>query len=111
MSVTTLNLLQKDVILDACSSGQIATDPFRSIAPALIRAQTPAVIAMQFQVPEETTVAFSTEFYRALTEGQPIDACVTEGRRAVMNVSGLGRADWGIPVVYTRAQDGRLFEH
>ncbi len=98
------------VILDACSSGQIATDPFRSIAPALIRAQTPAVIAMQFQVPEETTVAFSTEFYRALTEGQPIDACVTEGRRAVMNVSGLGRADWGIPVVYTRAQDGRLFE-
>ena len=98
------------VILDACSSGQIATDPFRSIAPALVRAQIPAVIAMQFQVPEETTVAFSTEFYRALAEGQPIDACVTEGRRAVMNVSGLGRADWGIPVVYTRAQDGRLFE-
>lgn len=98
------------VILDACSTGQIATDPFRSVAPALIRAQIPAVIAMQFQVPEETTIAFSTEFYRALAEGQPIDACVTEGRRAVMNVSGLGRPDWGIPVVYTRAQDGRLFE-
>jgi predicted ATPase len=27
-----------------------------------------------------------------------------------MNATGLGRADWGIPVVYTRAQDGLLFE-
>jgi hypothetical protein len=98
------------VVLDACSSAQVATDPFRSIAPALIRAQVPAIVAMQFKVPEEATAAFASEFYRALTEGLPIDGCVTEGRRAVMNVSGLGRADWGIPVVYTRAQDGRLFD-
>ena len=35
---------------------------------------------------------------------------MTEGRKAVMNATGLGRADWGIPVVYTRAHDGRLFE-
>lgn len=98
------------VVLDACSSAQLATDAFRSVAPALIRAQVPAVVAMQFKVPEEATAAFAAEFYRALTEGLPIDACVTEGRRAVMNVGGLGRADWGIPVIYTRAQDGRLFE-
>src|SRR5262249_29190926 len=86
------------------------TDPFRNAAPALIRAQIPAVVAMQFTVPEEATRAFATEFYRALAEGFPIDACVTEGRKAVMNATGLGRADWGIPVVYTRAQDGKLFE-
>jgi hypothetical protein len=98
------------VILDACSTGQLATDPFRSVAPALIRAQIGAVVAMQFRVPEEATAAFSAEFYRALTEGFPLDACVTEGRRAVMNISGLGRPDWAIPVVYTRAQDGRLFD-
>lgn len=98
------------VVLDACSTGQLATDPFRSVAPALIRAQIPAVIAMQFQVPEEATAAFSAEFYRAITEGLPLDACVTEGRRAVMNISGLGRPDWSIPVAYTRAQDGKLFD-
>ncbi len=98
------------VLLDACSTGQIATDPFRSVAPALIRAQIASVVAMQFRVPEEATAAFSAEFYRALTEGFPLDACVTEGRRAVMNISGLGRPDWAIPVVYTRAQDGRLFD-
>jgi predicted ATPase len=65
---------------------------------------------MQFTVPEEATRAFATEFYRALAQGFPIDACVTEGRKAVMNATGLGRADWGIPVVYTRAHDGQLFE-
>ncbi|MDQ2999250.1 MAG: CHAT domain-containing protein, partial [Chloroflexota bacterium] len=98
------------VMLDACQGGKLATDPFRSMAPALIRAQIPAVVAMQFTVPEEVTRAFAGEFYRALAEGFPIDACVTEGRKAVMNASGLSNADWGIPVVYTRAPDGRLFE-
>jgi hypothetical protein len=98
------------VVLDACSSAELATDAFRAVAPALIRAQVPAVVAMQFQVPEEATRAFAGEFYRALAEGLPIDGCVTEGRRAVMNVTGLRRPDWGIPVIYTRAPDGRLFD-
>jgi hypothetical protein len=97
------------VVLDACSTGQLATDPMRSIAPALIRAQIPAVVAMQFQVPEEATRAFAGAFYHALADAFPIDFCVTEGRRAVMNITGLGRADWGIPVIYTRTEDGRLF--
>jgi CHAT domain len=34
------------IVLNACESGQLATEPFRSIAPALVRAQVPAVIAM-----------------------------------------------------------------
>lgn len=98
------------VVLDACESGTIAVEPFRSIAPALIRAQIPAVVAMQFNAPEDSTQAFASEFYRALAEGMPIDACVTEGRRAIMSVAGFGSPDWGIPVVYTRAPDGQLFE-
>ncbi len=97
------------VVLDACASGQLATDPLRGIAHALTRAQVPAVVAMQLAVPEEATRAFAGEFYRALAEGFPIDACVTEGRKAVMGATGLGRADWGLPVVSSRAPDQRLF--
>jgi hypothetical protein len=98
------------ILLDACESGRLATEPFRNLAPALIRAQVPAVIAMQFKVPDAAARAFAGELYRALSEGFPIDACVTEGRKAVMGEVGLGRPDWGIPVVYTRAEDGRLFD-
>jgi len=98
------------VMLDACGSAEIRIDPYRSIAPALIRAQIPAVIAMQMTVPQDATRAFAGEFYRALAEGFPIDACVTEGRKAVVGATGLRNPDWGIPVVYTRAESGRLFE-
>jgi CHAT domain-containing protein len=98
------------ILLDACNSAKLTTDPYRTVAPALIRAQVPAVIAMQFTVPQEATRAFAGEFYRALAEGFPIDACVTEGRKAVVGTSGLRNPDWGIPVVYTRAADGKLFE-
>jgi hypothetical protein len=98
------------IVLDACQSGTLQTAPFRSLAPALIRAQIPAVIAMQFKVLDAAARAFAGEFYRALAEGFPIDASVTEGRRAVMGAVGLSRADWGIPVVYTRAADGKLFD-
>jgi len=98
------------VMLDACQGGKLATDPFRSMAPALIRAQIPAVIAMQFTVPQESTRVFAGEFYRTLAEGFPIDACVTEGRKAVVNATGLRDPDWGIPAVYTRVPDGRLFD-
>jgi hypothetical protein len=98
------------VVLNACNSGRLMVDPFRSLAPALIRAQIAAVVAMQFTVPQEAASAFAGEFYRTLSAGLPIDMCVTEGRKAVMDVAGLRRPDWGIPVVYTRAPDGKLFE-
>jgi hypothetical protein len=97
------------VVLNACQSAALRIDPLRSIAPALVRAEVPAVIAMQLSVSDAGARAFASEFYQALVEGHPIDACVTEGRRAVMAVTGLRQPDWGIPVVYTRAPDGRLF--
>jgi WD40 repeat protein len=98
------------IVLDACQSAQLATQPLRSVAPVLIHAQVPAVIAMQQSITDEAARSFATEFYQALAEGFPIDACVTEGRKAVMSATGLGRADWGIPVAYTRAPDGVLFD-
>jgi hypothetical protein len=114
VSARELNILPKRcrvrlVVLNPCQSATLRIDPLHSIAPALIRADVPAVVAMQLSVSAEGARAFAGEFYQALAEGYPIDACVTEARRAVMSATGLGRPDWGIPVVYTRAPDGRLF--
>ncbi|MBC8162557.1 MAG: CHAT domain-containing protein, partial [Roseiflexaceae bacterium] len=96
------------VLLDASADTHLATDPFRALAPALMKTQIPTVIAMQFSAPD-SGAAFAGEFYRALAEGLPIDTCVTEGRRAVMGVAGLERPDWATPVVYSRAPDSQLF--
>ncbi|MFN8504479.1 CHAT domain-containing protein [Kouleothrix sp.] len=97
------------IVLEACNSAQLTTQPYRSIAPALMLANIGAVIAMQFKAPQEATRPFADEFYQALVDGEPIDACVVRGRREVMFASGLRNPDWGIPTVYTRAPDARLF--
>jgi hypothetical protein len=59
------------VVLNACQSAALRIDPLRSIAPALIRADVPAVIAMQLSVSAEGARAFAGEFYQALAEGHP----------------------------------------
>ncbi|HEU4326946.1 MAG TPA: CHAT domain-containing protein [Roseiflexaceae bacterium] len=98
------------IVLDACETSKLVNKPFDSLAPALLRAQVSSVITMQFSVRDQTTVEFAREFYKALSEGFPIDACVNEGRKAVMGLVGLGQPDWGIPTVYARIEDGHLFE-
>ncbi|GAB4119266.1 MAG: hypothetical protein OHK0050_26970 [Roseiflexaceae bacterium] len=98
------------VVLNACQGGQLGADPLRSLAPALIQSGVPALIAMQFAVPEETARIFAAEFYQSIAEGFPIESCLTEGRRAVASIAGPQRPDWGIPVLYTRAADGQLFD-
>jgi hypothetical protein len=97
------------IMLNACLTSRLATGPFSSVALALVRAQIPAVIAMQHTVATDVARAFAREFYQALGERLPIDVCITEGRKAIMHVTGLRQPDWGIPVVYTRALNGRLF--
>ena len=96
-------------ILNACETGRFSLDPLMGIAPALVRAGIPAVIATQFAFPDLSAIEFSSMFYRALADGYPVDACVSEARKAVITITGLSQPDWAIPVLYMRSPDGRLF--
>lgn len=97
------------ILLDACNSAQLTTRPYRSIAPALMLENIGAVIAMQFKTAKEATQPFARSFYQALIAGEALDTCVMRGRLAVSRVTRLRNPDWGIPTVYTRAPDARLF--
>jgi tetratricopeptide (TPR) repeat protein len=68
----------------------------------------PAVVGMQLPVSDPAAVAFSSQFYAALAEGLPVDAAVTEGRKAVFALR--REAEWGTPVLYLCASDAQLFE-
>jgi len=98
-------------VLNACETGRFTLDPLLGIAPALVRAGIPAVIAMQFAFPDTSAVEFAGMFYRALADGYPVDACVSEGRKAVIARLGLSQPDWAIPVLYMHSPDGHLFVH
>ncbi len=97
-------------VLNACDSGTQPGGPFAGVAPALVRAGLPAVVAMQAPMPDRSARAFARSLYAALAGGWPLDAAVTEGRKAVALAVGLNAPDWAMPVLYLRAPDGMLWE-
>lgn len=109
------NLLQDHfslrlVVLNTCEGARSSrTDPFASVATSLVQTGIPCVVAMQFEVTDQAAIAFSKEFYRAIADNYPIDAAVSEARKA-MNYSVLNNVEWGTPVLYMRAQDGMIFD-
>jgi len=96
------------VILNACEGARTSKDdPLASVAASLVRAQIPAVVAMQFEITDEAAVTFADEFYAALADNCPVDEAITEARKAI---HGEGNdIEWGTPVLYMRALDGNLF--
>ena len=96
-------------VLNACESAVAPGGPFLGLGPALVRGGLPAVVAMQRPMPDESAVIFAREFYRALADRHPVDVCVTEGRLGIRVALSDTRIDWGIPVLFLRADDGQLF--
>jgi serine/threonine-protein kinase len=97
------------VVLNACSSAQHGdSDPFSGVAAGLVRAGSPAVLAMQTSVADETARQFIAAFYQSLADGCSIDMAVSEGRKEIEFLS-KDSVEWAIPQLYMRVPDGVLF--
>jgi len=96
------------VVLNACEGSRASrADPFAGVAQALVQQGVPAVIAMQFEITDQAAITFAEEFYAAVADGHPVDAALADARKAIF---GTGNdIEWGTPVLYLRAPDGRLF--
>ncbi|MGI6368210.1 MAG: CHAT domain-containing protein [Anaerolineae bacterium] len=94
------------VILNACES---ARGIWAGLAPTLVRADVPAVVAMQWPIEDRAALTFSKAFYRTLAAGRPIDACVSEGRVAI-DTAAPHTLMWAAPVLFIRSLDGQLLE-
>ena len=96
-------------ILNACEGARSSKqDPFAGSAQSLVQQGIPSVIAMQFEIADDVASTFAHEFYGALADGYPIDAAVTEARKAIF--AGGREIEWATPVLYLRAPDGRIFD-
>lgn len=80
-------------------------DAFRGLAPALVAAGVPAVVAMQDLVPVETARRFAAVFYGRLLGHGLADLAANEARSALLAASLPGPA---VPVAFLRLRDGRL---
>jgi len=96
------------VILNACEGSRTSEkDPFAGTAQTLVQQGVPAVIAMQFEITDPAAIAFAKEFYTVVTGGHAVDAALAQARLAIF--ADENDIEWGTPVLYMRAQDGRIF--
>jgi tetratricopeptide (TPR) repeat protein/cell division septation protein DedD len=96
-------------VLNACEGGRTSrSDPFAGMAQSLVQQGIPAVIAMQFEITDEAAITLAHEFYSALADGYPVDAALAEARKAIFAQD--NDVEWGTPVLYMRAPDGRVFD-
>jgi hypothetical protein len=99
------------VVLNACQGAtRDAGNAMVGMGPQLVSRGVPAVVAMQYAILDRAAISFTRELYRALAHWYPIDVALSQARRAVYQDFGLDRRDWGVPVLFMRDRDGRLFQ-
>lgn len=96
-------------ILNSCEGARNSVqDPFGGAALTLVRSGgLGAVVAMQFEITDTASIAFSRGFYSALASGKPVDASVSEARLAIFSQD--NDVEWGTPVLYLRSPNGIIF--
>jgi tetratricopeptide (TPR) repeat protein len=98
------------VVLNACDTGRgSALDAYSSTAGSLVRRGIPAVVAMQFKISDPAAVCFAQTFYQNVAKRLPVDTSVMRARRALRRAK-KDTLEWGTPVLYLRAPDGRVFD-
>ncbi len=97
-------------LLNACEGAQgNERDLFSSTAATLARHGIPAVLAMQYEISDRAAIECTRSFYEALADSLPVDAAVSEARKAI-SLEIANTLEWATPVLYMRSSDGMLFE-
>jgi formylglycine-generating enzyme required for sulfatase activity/tetratricopeptide (TPR) repeat protein len=98
------------VLLNSCEGARSGgRSIFSSTAATLVRRGIPAVLAMQYEISDRAATEFARVFYRALAYGMSVDEAVVEARQAIC-LAVTNTVEWGTPVLYSRCDDGVLFE-
>lgn len=94
------------IFLAACESAKRhELHPFVGLAPKLVQAGTPAVVAMQDLVPLELARRLAADFYRGLFQHGQVDLAMNQARLLLFERDDI---DWAIPVLYSRLAENEL---
>jgi len=95
------------VVLNACRGAQTSSrEALVGTAPRLVQRGVPAVVAMRYDLADETAILLSRTFYGSLAEGHPVDVAMSTARRAILQDIGGHLRDFGQPVLFMRIKDG-----
>ncbi len=101
------------IVLNACQGAvRSAHQVLVGMAPQLVLRGAPAVIAMQDTIRDNDAVLFAIEFYSELCherQGGQVEVAVSCARKALLQ-SGSQINGFGLPVLFLRALDGKLWD-
>lgn len=100
------------VFLHLCEGATVDFNAnFAGLAPQLIRANVPAVVAMQYPISNTAAIAFSKAFYGELAKRNPIDHAVQVARWKITTdiPNAYDSRVFGTPVLYMQSRDGSIF--
>jgi CHAT domain len=83
----------------------------RNLAESLVKRGIRSVLAMSERIPDEVALALTQLFYRNLSQGYPVDLCVSRVRQGLISAYGSHQMYWALPILYLQPEfDGFLSE-
>ncbi len=104
-------------VFNSCLGAYTATsDPSgdtgeRNLAESLVKRGIRSVLAMSERIPDEVALTLTQLFYRNLSQGYPVDLCVSRVRQGLISAYGSHQMYWALPILYLQPEfDGFLSE-
>ncbi|MEH2065031.1 MAG: cell division protein HetF [Nostoc sp.] len=81
----------------------------RNLAETLVKRGIRSVLAMSERIPDEVALTLTQLFYRNLSQGYPVDLCVSRVRQGLISAYGSHQMYWALPILYLQPEfDGFL---
>jgi hypothetical protein len=92
------------------AKSEAATDSGeRNLTESLIKRGIRSVLAMSERIPDEVALTLTQLFYRNLSQGYPLDLCVSRVRQGLISAYGSHQMYWALPILYLQREfDGFL---
>jgi tetratricopeptide (TPR) repeat protein len=81
----------------------------RNLTESLVKRGISSVLAMSERIPDEVALTLTQLFYRNLSQGYPLDLCVSRVRQGLISAYGSHQMYWALPMLYLHREfDGFL---
>jgi hypothetical protein len=81
----------------------------QNLAETLVKRGITSVLAMSERIPDEVALTLTQLFYRNLSQGYPVDLCVSRVRQGLISAYGSHQMYWALPILYLQPKfDGFL---
>ncbi|UKP00391.1 cell division protein HetF [Nostoc sp. UHCC 0870] len=76
----------------------------RNLTESLVKRGIQSVLAMSERIPDEVALTLTQLFYRNLSQGYPVDLCVSRVRQGLISAYGSHQLYWALPILYLQPE-------